>query len=52
MAIIEQSMQNNYAGLFPLKQATKYTQQSLPVGMIIAETQEERNEKFKNEKGW
>ena len=50
--IVNQSMQNNYAGLFPLKQATKYTQQSLPVGMIIAETQEERNEKFKNEKGW
>lgn len=50
--IVNQSMRNNYAGLFPLKQATKYTQQSLPVGMIIAETQEERNEKFKNEKGW
>ena len=50
--IVNQSMQNNYAGLFPLKQAIKYAQQSLPVGMIIAETQEERNEKFKNEKGW
>lgn len=25
---------------------------NLPTGMIIRETQEERNEKFKNEKGW
>lgn len=49
-AIVEQSMQNNYAGLFPLKNNARFD--NLPTGMIIRETLEERNEKLKNEKGW
>ena len=49
-AIVEQSMQNNYAGLFQLKNNTRFD--NLPTGMIIRETQDERNEKLKNEKGW
>ena len=34
------------------KSRLKQQHSSLPVGMIINETQGERNEKFKNEKGW
>jgi DNA-binding PadR family transcriptional regulator len=49
-AIVEQSMQNNYAGLFPLKNNKRFD--NLPTGMIIRETLEERNEKLKNENGW
>lgn len=49
--IIDHSMQNNYAGLFPLKKQNTLFD-NLPTGMIIRETQSERNEKFKNEKGW
>lgn len=48
--IVEQSMQNNYSGLFPLKNNTRVD--NLPIGMIIRETQEERNDKLKNENGW
>jgi DNA-binding PadR family transcriptional regulator len=44
--IVEQSMQNNYAGLFPLRQTNNYSPQSLPTGMIITESAEERNKKY------
>jgi hypothetical protein len=35
MAIIEQSMGNNYAGIFPLRNTTNPSSQSLPQGMIL-----------------
>lgn len=49
--IIDQSMQNNYSGIFPLRQ-NNYGQQSLPLGMIITESAEERNKKYEESKGW
>lgn len=35
MAIIEQSMANNYSGIFPLRNTANPTSQSLPQGMIL-----------------
>lgn len=48
--IIEQSMANNYSGIFPLR-AVRQGQET-PIGMIMNETREERERKYNEAKGW
>lgn len=43
--IVEQSMANNWAGLFGLKSENK---QNMPVGMVL----HNESDKYENDKGW